>query len=100
MECRKCPYDPGTICEECREKKRKDTSKLCVTLLDMLTLEEVERAYLLLNRLYCGAVVTADDAVNPNAEEARLTAKLIEKMPRSEAKRVYSFAGKLYCESN
>ena len=61
MNCKKCPFDPGIICKDCKKKESNDTARLCHMLLDMLPKGQLDRAYLLLNRLYCGNVVTSDD---------------------------------------
>ena len=95
-DCKKCPFDPGMICKECK-KDSNDTLRLCHMLLDMMPKDQAERAYLLLNRLYCGSVVTADDAESKDSEIIRLTAKLMNRMDARQKKLVYSYACKLYC---
>ena len=101
----KKPYDVCPNCgayldhgERCDcQSKEPTTKELCFNLLELFSENQLGKAYLLLNRIYTGGVVASDDAENPNATEARLTAALIGKMSRSSAKRVYSFADKLYC---
>lgn len=91
--------DHGERCD-CQQENETGTKKLCIDLLERFSDSQLQRAYLLLNRIYTGGViaVTSDYAdYFPNEEEARLTARLIGKMSREKAKRVYSFAGKLYC---
>lgn len=94
-DCKKCPFDPGTICKDCK-KDSSDSLRLCHMLLDMMTKDQIERAYLLLNRLHCGSVVTADDA-SKDSDIISLTAKLMNRMDVGQKKLVYSYAGKLYC---
>lgn len=60
-DCQKCPYEPGIICKNCDEQEKRDTRRLCHMLIDALPVMQLEKAYLLLNRLYCGVAVTVDD---------------------------------------